>query len=265
MNYFEFFIGSYEKKAAHLSMLKDGAYSRLMRLYYTAEGPLREIDGSPADVKRIQELARCASTADRNAVRDVLLEFFVKGPDGWRNERADEEIERFRAKIDAAQKAAAARWSKGSGGSGSGSSGNDAPPMRPHPPRKPDGDPPHTSHAIPHTSVPFGTDLTRSTVEGQPTPAGALCLAMRQKGVRAQPSDPRVIALVERGVSAEMVSQACDQAKETKKDAPIPAGYVLAIVNGWLNEPASAPARPAVDVASEAMKLAREGASGAAH
>lgn len=64
------------------------------------------------------------------------------------------------------------------------------------------------------------------------TPA-ELSRAMREGGVQAQPADPRLIALSERGVSAETVHAACAAAREAKPGERIPPGYVVKIIENW--------------------------------
>lgn len=89
MNYYEHHIGDYAEATSHLSILEDGVYSRLLRKYYASEKPL------PADVKEVQRLIGCRTTADRKAVTRVLHEFFKSQSDGWHNVRCDEEIEYY--------------------------------------------------------------------------------------------------------------------------------------------------------------------------
>jgi len=98
MNYYEHHIGDYAAATTHLSLLEDAIYSRLLRRYYLQEGPL------PADDAASARLAG-ARTADEVASAVVVLnEFFPVGDDGLRhNKRADEEIERFRIKVEAAR------------------------------------------------------------------------------------------------------------------------------------------------------------------
>ena len=91
MNFFEFHVGDYEAATVHLSMLEDAAYGRMLRLYYRTERAL------PADVKQVCRLVRAQSKPERDAVQAVLEEFFELREDGWHQERADFEIESYRA------------------------------------------------------------------------------------------------------------------------------------------------------------------------
>lgn len=90
MNYYEHHIGDYAQATAHLSFVEDAAYSRLIRKYYAEEKPL------PADIKAVQRLVGARTKEERQAVADILEEFFVLEADGWHNKRCDAEITRFR-------------------------------------------------------------------------------------------------------------------------------------------------------------------------
>lgn len=90
MNFYEHHLGDYVRDTAHLSMLEDGAYRRLLDAYYIKEMPI------PAALRDAYRLARAQSKPERDAVQIVLGEFFEETPEGWRHKRCDVEIERFR-------------------------------------------------------------------------------------------------------------------------------------------------------------------------
>ncbi|MBS0229665.1 MAG: YdaU family protein, partial [Proteobacteria bacterium] len=104
MNYFELHIGDYDSATAHLSVIEDAVYSRLLRLYYRSESPL------PTDPKQVCRLVRAASKVERDTVEAVLAEFFTLESDGWHNKRADEEIARYNDKRTKAKASIAKRW-----------------------------------------------------------------------------------------------------------------------------------------------------------
>lgn len=106
MNYFEHHIGDYAAATAHLTLVEDAIYSRLLRRYYLQEEAL------PADVKQVARLAGARSPEEVEAVQAILGEFFTLTDDGWHNKRADEEIERYQGKQDKARASANARWNK---------------------------------------------------------------------------------------------------------------------------------------------------------
>lgn len=105
MHYFEHHIGDYDSATAHLSLLEDGAYRRLICLYYRTEAPL------PSDIKTACRLVRAVSKPERDTVAAILAEFFELTPEGWRNPRCDAEIARFLDKQAKARRSAEARWS----------------------------------------------------------------------------------------------------------------------------------------------------------
>ena len=84
--WFAFDIGAYEDSTAHLSMLQDGAYNRLIRHYYKTSRPI------PLDEQQIVRISGAHSAEEIAAVSCVLNEFFDKKSDGWHNKRADEEL-----------------------------------------------------------------------------------------------------------------------------------------------------------------------------
>lgn len=104
MNYYEHHLGDYMRDTAHLTMLEDCAYRRLLDAYYIRERPL------PVDLSECCKLARAASKPERDAVAYVLREFFSLAEDGYRQGRADDEIERYRVKRQKAADSANARW-----------------------------------------------------------------------------------------------------------------------------------------------------------
>ncbi|CAG2152608.1 hypothetical protein LMG19282_04231 [Cupriavidus campinensis] len=84
MNYYERHIGDYIRDTVGLSMLEDGAYSRLLDQLYQTEKPL------PLDRKEVYRMARATSPAERKAVDYVVGKFFEKGDDGFIQKRAME-------------------------------------------------------------------------------------------------------------------------------------------------------------------------------
>lgn len=89
MNYYEHHLGDYVRDTAHLSMLEDGAYRRLLDAYYIREAPL------PLTPRDVHRLTRAQSKQEREAVDTVLREFFVETPEGWRHTRCDREIANY--------------------------------------------------------------------------------------------------------------------------------------------------------------------------
>lgn len=92
MNFYEHHLGDYMRDTAHLSMIEDAAYRRLLDAYYIREAPL------PADLRDCCKLARAHSKVERDAVAYVLREFFDLRDDGHHQDRADREIARYQAR-----------------------------------------------------------------------------------------------------------------------------------------------------------------------
>lgn len=106
MNYYEHHLGDYMRDTAHLSMLEDAAYRRLLDAYYVREKPL------PLDPKECAKLARATSKPERDAVAYVLREFFEQREDGYHQRRADAEIARFQDKSAKARASIEKRWER---------------------------------------------------------------------------------------------------------------------------------------------------------
>jgi uncharacterized protein YdaU (DUF1376 family) len=104
MNYYEHHIGDYAQATSHLTFIEDATYSRLIRKYYATEKPL------PSEIKLVQRLINARSKEEKNAVVCVLNEFFCSTDDGWRQDRCDHEIARFKDKQLKARRSAEGRW-----------------------------------------------------------------------------------------------------------------------------------------------------------
>lgn len=144
----------YAGRTAHLTMLEDGAYNRLLDWQYINEKPL------PADRERRYAIAKAMTPAEREAVDKIAEEFFSDG--GWQ--------ERVQAEIRAARPRILAAINNGSKSKGR--------PRAPH---------------VPHGTMPAGAPLdtqarTQERTQSQPTgmPVGELSiLHTKDKSVRA--------------------------------------------------------------------------------
>lgn len=106
MNYYSHHIGDYLTDTAHLSILEDGAYRRLMDRYYTSEEPLT------ADENALFRFLRARTDDEKEAIRIVLAEFFTLTDGGWTHKRCDAEIAAYKEKSIKAADAANKRWNK---------------------------------------------------------------------------------------------------------------------------------------------------------
>jgi uncharacterized protein YdaU (DUF1376 family) len=224
VNYYEHHLGDYAKDAAHLSLIEDGAYRRLLDAYYTREQAL------PGDVKLCCKLARANTKAERDAVKYVLGEFFDLREDGYHQNRADAEIARFQAKSEKAKRSAEARWSNRESHS-EGNANASANAMRTHsegnaPRARPQT--PDTKHQSPAESQTPTRDSSPSNardpappgVGGSPpgeiateNPALPAVVALRKRGgvwLRLTPNNPEIIAAVREGVTLEALDALAD-------------------------------------------------------
>lgn len=84
--YFRMYPTDYEAKTAHLSMIEDGAYNRLLRLCWS------QPDCSlPDDEEWIMRRMRARTDEEREAVRTVLTEYFSRENQRVFNKRLTEE------------------------------------------------------------------------------------------------------------------------------------------------------------------------------
>lgn len=77
--------------------------------------------------------------------------------------------------------------------------------------------------------------------------AGAIARVLRSNGIQCQVADPRLVALVEQGVSVETMLAAVAQAKQAKPHERIPIGYVLKILESMAKQAAALRVRGAGD------------------
>jgi uncharacterized protein YdaU (DUF1376 family) len=84
--WFAFDIGAYEDSTAHLTMLQDGAYNRLLRHYYKTGKAI------PKEMDLIQRISGAHSGEELEAVSYILNSFFRLRSDGYHNKRADNEL-----------------------------------------------------------------------------------------------------------------------------------------------------------------------------
>ena len=282
MNYFELHIGDLTEATAHLSMLEDGAYGRLLRKYYATEKPL------PADIRQVQRLVGARSKEEREAVEAVLQEFFELQDDGWHQQRCDAEIAAFHEKQagkegkrenakDRQRRARERRSSLFEFLRGHGivapwstttaeletlasrvTSGETSQPVTPSVTRD------DTASQTPDTS-PQTPEIQRAQLSseestpppgrapGSGSPYGLAVLAMRQQGMdKASPGDPRLRALVDAGVSLEEFQAAAREAVDKGK------GFAWALV-ALQNRRAELAAKPIAAAPVEDWRESRAG------
>ncbi|MFW1829132.1 MULTISPECIES: YdaU family protein [unclassified Acinetobacter] len=98
MHYYKKNIGDYRGATSHLTLLEHGVYGWLLDTYYMDEKPL------PLDERQLFRVALARTDEEKQAVRDVLNEFFVKTENGWLHNRCELEIKAFHAKAESNRK-----------------------------------------------------------------------------------------------------------------------------------------------------------------
>jgi len=88
MHYYDFNIGDYAKKTAHLTNGEDLAYRRALDVYYDTEKPFEITHGLATLSRRLR--------VDENDLKNVIEEFFPEG----RNKHADEKIAEYYAFLE---------------------------------------------------------------------------------------------------------------------------------------------------------------------
>lgn len=91
MNFYPRHLGDYISKTGHLTIEEHGVLNLLLDNYYAREKPI------PASC--VYRVARAKTKKHKSAVDRVLNDFFYLTEEGWRQSRADEEIQKARKKI----------------------------------------------------------------------------------------------------------------------------------------------------------------------
>ena len=233
MNYYEHHIGDYAEATAHLTFIEDATYSRLIRKYYATEKPL------PMDVKFVQRLINARSKEEKNAVISVLNEFFTLTDDGWRQERCDHEIARFKDRQIKARRSAEGRWQSSSAEQIlSDSTSNSVCDRNANALRSQCS--PNTRHQTPDTNL-HTPDKQNNGVEKKNEGVSNLSPAQMvqlfaKEGINILLDDERINEMLRLDISEKEVADAILQAKDTRRRAssstPINVGFVMAILKG---------------------------------
>ncbi len=263
MNYYEHHIGDFLKKTVHLTAVEEGIYRRLLDRYYTTEQSL------PADLRECCKLARASTKAERDAVRDVLRDFFTLQEDGYHQSRADQEIARFQEKSAKAKRSAEARWnaqrpqSEGNANAYANASDDG---MRTHC----EG---NATRARPQTPDTSNQSPVLKTHTATTTDGGRVCRMLRRAGIAdGNPGHPDLLALIDAGATDAEFESAAAQAKSKGKGF----AYALGVLKGQRRDAAQAmsgmhkgpmPSAPAQDRKSRQLATAAvlTGAAPTAH
>jgi uncharacterized protein YdaU (DUF1376 family) len=182
LNFYDFHIGDYASRTAHLEPMEDLAYRRMLDLYYVREQAL------PADTQEIARLIRLRG--HEATIRDVLNEFFALTDKGYIHAKCEEVIAAAQEKRAKAQASANKRWG--------GCDGN-ASAMRPHSEGTADAKPTECEGNAPSPSP------SPTTQDNPPTP--------RKRGKSFDPKAMEIPAWIPPAVWFEW----CDDRAERKK------------------------------------------------
>lgn len=204
MNYYERHLGDYAKDTAHLSMLEHGAYNLLLDRYYSTE------TGIPAS--QAHRLARARTKEEKQAVDDVLGEFFTLSGDVWINKRADEEVAKAQVKINAAKENGKKGGRPKKPSSGSENETQQKPaglfPGSENETKQKAHQAPDTRHQLKPEVIASGVDSTvvEPEDENRLAPVARVCLGLKAMGYGdTNPHDAKLTALLEAGLTPEEI------------------------------------------------------------
>lgn len=86
MKYYVHHIRDFNNATRHLTRIERSVYRDMIELYYDTEEPL------PLDIAALCRKVVARTEEEKSAVLALLDEFFTETPEGWRNERCDEDV-----------------------------------------------------------------------------------------------------------------------------------------------------------------------------
>lgn len=112
------YVGDYQRKTAHLSLVEHGVYALLLDHYYSTGSPL------PANAPVLQRVCRAFAPEEQAAVQSVVDQFFTLEDDGYHNAKADEELSKRCSISEKRAKAAAEKHKKAAANAGANAGAN---------------------------------------------------------------------------------------------------------------------------------------------
>jgi uncharacterized protein YdaU (DUF1376 family) len=83
LHYYQHNISDYRADTGHLTLLEHGCYHQLLDQYYLNEEPL------PLDIDKIFRLLTARTQDEKDAIKNVLKDFFVETEAGFIQRRCD--------------------------------------------------------------------------------------------------------------------------------------------------------------------------------
>jgi uncharacterized protein YdaU (DUF1376 family) len=106
LHYYQFNIGDYRRQTSHLTLVEHALYRSLIDTYYLTELPLDK------DLKALARAHNARSEDDKEALNNVLSDFFTLVDAGYCHTHCDEQLGKIYNKSELARKSAKARWDK---------------------------------------------------------------------------------------------------------------------------------------------------------
>ncbi len=240
------FIGAYLADTQRLNTEQHGAYLLLIMDYWMNGAP-------PDDDDELAQITKLSLSAWKKT-KAKITKFFNLSDGRWYHKRIEKELTAAKMNkgkaVEKAKAAAAARWSKNTPERSPEQHEIDAPSNAPSMLQALQQAKHGALHEGLHEQCPLpipipSNTLGTNTVHGdcevggdglRPIRAAELTSAMREFGIQANPADPRLIALAEQKVMPETVRAACEEAKRSKPNERIAAGYIVSIIERWAKE-----------------------------
>lgn len=105
MHYYTHNIGDYRRDTSHLTLLEHGVYRQVLDQYYLNEKPI------DLDTTKLERILNIKTEEEKNALANVLQDFFIKTETHYVHKRCDIAIDEYQDKSAKASKAAKIRWS----------------------------------------------------------------------------------------------------------------------------------------------------------
>lgn len=99
MNFYPHHISDFNNATRHLTRVERSVYRDLIELYYDTEQMLTD------DFEKLARRVLCVCDEEKQALKDVLNEFFEKKDGGYFHDRCDAEITKYRANTSAKARA----------------------------------------------------------------------------------------------------------------------------------------------------------------
>ena len=106
MHFYPFNIKDYMYETQHLTLAEHGALRLLIDRIHLIERPL------DADEENIFRLMCFDKEEDKEVIRRMLKEFFIKKKNGWTHQQSESDIRFYKSQSDRGKKGAKVRWDK---------------------------------------------------------------------------------------------------------------------------------------------------------